>query len=271
MGSTVNELTGANRKARRAASRAARAQEAAAGQLRADVMDIAKLSPQQIAQEEQVLQKQNASLQRQERLIASIDPAILEASQQALKLLKGEESSALAPLRNRRQRQRQQLLDTLRQQLGPGAETSSAGQQALQKFDAETADVMAGRQQATLGSLFGMASQGAGLRQGLQGGIGLLAGMSQASQNRNLDQARLLSGVGQGQVQTAGSRFTGDLIRAQQLQGLGMDFSRAAGQAVGAFATASGGGMGNVVGESGSLSGAFGRMFGTGGPMEEQV
>lgn len=271
MGSVINEVTGANRKARRAASRSARAQERAAGQLRKDVMGLTELTPQQIAQEEQVLQQQNASLQRQERLIASIDPAILEASSQALKLLRGEESSALAPLRNRRKRQRQQLLDTLRQQLGPGAETSSAGQQALQKFDAETADVLAGRQQATLGSLFGMAAQGSGLRQGMQGGINTLANMSQFGQNRNMSRASLLASVGQGQVQTAGSRFTGDLIRAQQLQGLGMDFSRAAGQVAGAFASAGPGGLSNIAGEGGSLSGAFGRMFGTGGPMDEQV
>lgn len=270
----MGEISGANKRARRAASRAARAQQAAAGQLRQDVEGLMEATPQQLAAEEQALGVQSKNLEKQERLISSLDPAILQASEQALSILKGEESQFLAPVRAQRQRQRQRLLDTLRQQLGPGAETSSAGQQALQKFDLETSDILAGRQESSLSQLFGMAGQGTGLRSQISQGAGALASMSGAQQDRGLGRARILGNIGQGEVQTAGARFTGDLIRAQQLQQLGGDLSKAfgagAGMLVGGLA---GGPQGAQAGASfgSQLFGGGALSFGGGGGAQPDI
>ena len=110
-------------------------------------------STQELEQMAQQIELQNRAILRQEKLLAAIDPTILEAGAQALKLLRGEESRTLAPLRAERERQRQTLLNKLRKQLGTGAESSTTGLEALNRFDSETAGLMADKQQAVLGDL----------------------------------------------------------------------------------------------------------------------
>jgi hypothetical protein len=158
---------------------------------------------------------QEKNLARQEELAAQIDPAIIEASQQALRLLKGEQSSALAPLQRQRDQQRQTLLNTLREQLGPGAETSTAGMQALTRFDSETSNLMAGGQQQALGNLGSLMGQfrAAGpdiLREA--SGLGSLASGRYGVQQQT---SQGLLGARSGLFQTAGAQYTGEMIRAQ--------------------------------------------------------
>lgn len=149
-------------KAAKAAQRAAQERMAYAKQNYNTVNDIlGKASVESLSQYDRALQFQEKNVARQEQMIAQIDPTIIEASQQALKLLRGEESSTLTPIKNQRNLQRQKLLNQLREQLGPGAETSTAGIQALTRFDSETNNLMAGQQQSALqglGNTFGQFS-----------------------------------------------------------------------------------------------------------------
>ena len=261
MGSIVGEVTGANRSAARAAHGSAMAQQRAAGQLNKEIKgrvdSSLEMSPEELASQGQALDTQSRNLEKQEKLVGALDPAILEASQQALSILRGEESGILAPVRAQRQRQRQQLLDTLRNQLGPGAETSSAGQQALQKFDMETTDVLAGRQQSSLSQLFGLAQGGMGSRQALGQQSSLLNSMGGQNFGQRaglgMQGAGILAGTGQNVVNSAGARFTGDMIRAQQIQGIGNDVMQLGGAAIGGMAA--GGTLGSLGGLLGGTSG----------------
>lgn len=186
-------------------------------------------SPQELAALTQALDQQGQNLQRQSDLFASIDPAIMEASQQAFQLLQGQDAKSLAPLKASRERQRKQLVDRLREQLGPGAETSTAGMQALNQFDQQSSDQLFQAQESSMGNLFGMASQGAQNRSSLNQGAQTLGGLSMgATQGR---QAGLQGGFAnlinaqQGLAAGAGSQFVGaqvkgaaDLASANQRQ-----------------------------------------------------
>lgn len=174
-----------------------------------------------IASYERDIKNQERNLARQEQLISQIDPTIIEASQQALRLLKGEESSTLAPLKAQRDRQRQKLLASLREQLGPGAETSTAGIQALNRFDAETSSIYGGAQQQALQGLGGLATQFTATRPDIGREIGLLSGFGQGQFNTRLQQANALSGSQQGLMQTAGAQYTADVLRGQQQAAFG--------------------------------------------------
>ena len=245
---TVGELTGSNRAAD-AAGRAAQAQQGAQGlavdfareglanartrqgsidrldsqnvrtsqnQLRS-VSSLANRainaanSPQELRALTQALDTQQRALGRQMELFESIDPAVMAASEQALQLLQGEEARALAPIRQERETQRQALVDRLREQLGPGAETSTAGIQALNRFDQETSQVMAGAQQQSLSQLFGIASAGAQGRSALNEGTQGVAGIGQAFGNAAARQATTRLGA-LGNVQGA----MGNVLSAQQ-------------------------------------------------------
>lgn len=208
-----------------------------------------------LANYDKALKAQEGNLSRQEQLVKQIDPTIIEASQQALKLLRGEQSSTLAPLQNQRNMQRQKLVNSLREQLGPGAETSSAGQQALTRFDSESANIFSGAQQQAiqnLGSTFGQFSSGRPdiLRQSM--------GLGQIGQSRadlSFGQANALQRFGQPLLQSAGAQYTADALKGKQQASFGNSLMGAGMQGLGAqFA---GGGM------SGGFD--FGSLFGGGG------
>lgn len=217
--------------ASKAAKRAAKAQEKTAraelkfakeSQERA--IEAAK-SPEEFAQLQQAQQFQNRQLQRQEKLIKSLDPAILEAATQATQLLRGEEAKSLQPVRDQRARQRQQLVNQLREQLGPGAETSSVGQQALQRFDQGTSSQLAGLQQQSLNQLFTIGSfeSGRGSRT-LRDTLGVAQGFGDIAR-RNVGAITgsqgAISQAGAQAVGAAGSQFVGAQLAGQSQAALG--------------------------------------------------
>ena len=188
---------------------------------------------------------QERNIARQERLLQSIDPAILEASQQALALLRGEESKTLKPLREERQRQRAQLVNQLRAQLGPGAETSTAGIQALNQFDQQSSLGLAQAQQAGLQAVGQTAATFSGLSPQLGQSFATLAGLGQArgGVNQRLANTRLNAlqpqlQVGLARADAAGARFVGQQVRGagriQQGQQLLQAAAGGAGAALGA-------------------------------------
>lgn len=173
--------------------------------------------------------RQEKNLARQEQLISQLDPTIIEASQQALRLLRGEQSSTLGPLKAQRDRQRQKLLNTLREQLGPGAETSTAGIQALTRFDAETDTLFAGAQQDMLKTLGGVGAQFTSQRPDMLREIMGLSSFGQGKTDLGYKQgafglqvADAINRAYDPHVQTAGAEFTGDVIRGQQNRATGM-------------------------------------------------
>lgn len=170
---------------------------------------------QSMAQMDQALQMQEKELGRQEQMIASIDPAIIEASQQALKLMRGEQSSTLQPLTQQRNMQRQKLLNQLREQLGPGAETSTAGIQALNRFDAETSNVFSNAQQQALQNLGGTAAQFSSLRPQYGQGVQSFGNLAINRSGIARDQAQTLNQAWAPVTGTAGAQFT-----RQQMQGM---------------------------------------------------
>ena len=162
---------------------------------------------------EQSLGSQRRQLARQEEVLAASNPELI-------KLIQGQESSTLAPLRNQRNQQRQALLNRLRSQLGPGAETSTAGIQALNQFDMQTDTILSQSQQSSIGQLFGV-SQGfeglAGQSLGRAGSFGQqFGGAATLFGNRSSRISNAESGTGSQIVGLAGAEFVGDLVTAQQ-------------------------------------------------------
>jgi hypothetical protein len=128
--------------------------------------------PQEIAALERSIRDQETVIERERKLIEAVDPALIEAGKQAYDMLKGKETELLGPVRRQRDRQRQVLTETLRRQLGPGFETSSAGMEAMSRFDAETNDHLAAVQQDAVGRMLGVAQNAAQMgRAGEQQGI----------------------------------------------------------------------------------------------------
>lgn len=186
--------------------------------LQNQVMNEAKqYSIQELNALDQSLGVQQRNIAQQEKLMASIDPTLMEASQQALKLLRGERVDSLTGANSARTQQRQQLQNSLRAQgFGDG---SSAALNALQKFDLGTAGMEQQQLQALLGTTLNS-------RVDLGASAGQLAGLGQAyggigSRNANLlagiGNTRLgaLSGAGQGLINSAGAQYTGATLRGQ--------------------------------------------------------
>lgn len=201
---------------------------------------------------------QEKNLARQEQLISQLDPTIIEASQQALKLLRGEESSTLAPLKRQRDQQRQKLLNSLREQLGPGAETSTAGIQALTRFDSETDSLFSGAQQQALQGLGSLSSQFTSQRPDMlreisglsnfgQQQYGLRANSAQFNLNAQSNLASMLSNARAGVQQTAGAGNVANLLQGQQQYAFGNQLIGAGLQAgTGALTSGMGGGGGKA-------------------------
>ena len=224
-----------------AAQGAAGAQADMAGQMRRDILGevdlqrretlpLADATPMELAALSRSYDASSRQLDREERLMAAIDPALMEASKQALGLLRGDNAAANNPLMQQRQSQRAQLLDSLRSQYGPGAENTSIGQRALQQFDMESNSMFQQNQQNSLAQMFGIAGTDIGGRN--QRAISGLQAVGQgysALQERKLSSALnlggmkigALSGTSQQMIDAAGAPFVGQAMQGQGLASLG--------------------------------------------------
>ena len=219
-----------------------------------EAMDLAAATPQELAALDRAYSSAESALTREEKLVAAIDPSIMEASKQALSLLKGETADINKPLTAMRTMQRQKLVDQLREQYGPGAETSSLGQKVLQNFDLQSDALFQQNQQNTLGQVFGIASTDLGGR--LTRGQAAIQQVGQgysALQQRQLNAklqagGNLVSALGGASgpvIQAAGAPYVGDALKAQSqgqianlaATGLGYYFGGPAGAAVANQAT----------------------------------
>lgn len=169
------------------------------------------------------------AIARQEELLKAVDPALIEAGQQALGLLRGEDAKSLEPVKRQRTRQRQLLENQLREQLGSGFSTSSAGFEALNRFDEQSADVLAGAQERTLNQLLGTARAVRPSQSELVG----LAGAPLAAQ-QNIAQRRVGAILGTPTVGTAGGEHVGAFAGAQNTQNIFSGIAGLAGNVIGA-------------------------------------
>lgn len=198
------------------------------------------------------LEMQMKQIQKDESLLDSVDPALKEAGKQAYEMLQGKEAAVLGPLRNERARQRQSLQSTLRDQLGPGYETSSAGIEALGRFDQQTAAITSEAQQNTLG---GLLSLSAGVRPDVAGKTArayssagdLLSSAITAGQNSATRKVNAFTQVPmnyQNIINTATAPYVGDYARAQNLGNIFSRVTQLGGMALGAGL--GGGGIGGA-------------------------
>lgn len=225
--------------------------EAQAKQQQSDrglALKFAEATPEELAQLNRAIAVNEQDITRKEKLLASADPALIEAGTQALALLRGEEAKTLAPLRNQFQKQESELRNKLAAQLGSGYETSTAGIQALDALRNSQAGQLAQAQENTLGKLLGVAqnvsSQGFGNTVSNTATLGQLFGDIQK---------RKLAALQVSPIDTAGSQFVGDLQRARvgaRIPKKGAELIGtiigAAGGLPGAGGATGGGGAGNV-------------------------
>lgn len=169
-------------------------------------------SAQEIAMIDSQIQQKDITIGRERKLIEAVDPTLIEAGKQAFQLLQGKDAEILGPIQRQRARQKQNLQEQLRRNLGPGYETSSAGIEALGKFDAETSNISATAQQNAVGMLLGSTQQTAGMARagenaGNQMGFQALAAQ-QNIQSRQLSAANgmvgAITGTSSGIVNSAG-------------------------------------------------------------------
>jgi len=260
-----------------AAGKAAKAQRREAERMRAMVlaqgkenqdkaMALAAATPEELA----VMTRANASavsaLDREEKMLAAIDPAVMEASQQALKLLRGESAGTTQALMNQRNTQRQSLLNSLRAQYGPAADTSSIGQRALQQFDMETNTMMANANSNAFNQVFGAATADVGgrarmanaqLQQVGQGWSALQDRVLNTQLNTGNATLAALSGTSASMIQSAGYNQVGSQILASGISSIGQGIMGAGASRAGGAAqkptkepnyngtTQAGGGYGN--------------------------
>jgi len=175
----------------------------------ADVSSLADLTPAQMAQHGQALQAASKNLMQRQKLLDSVDPALMEASKQVLNLLQGGDSAS-TPVRAS---QRAQLINQLRAQYGPGAENTSLGQRMLQQFDMGTLD----RRSQDLGTLMGVGQYGQQLAAGVDQGIGSLGAaqsqlMGAQTQGANTVLGAMM-GTNQNVLNAAGASEVGNQIK----------------------------------------------------------
>jgi hypothetical protein len=209
-----------NQQAAQAQGKAAEAQLAEARATRAAATSAAAPTTGELRALSDQLDYQQRAVGRQEKLLDSIDPALLESGRQALALLRGEESNTLAPLRAERDRQRQALVNSLIAREGAGALTSSAGIEALNRFDQQTSATLAGQQQSTLGDLLRVAQASRPDPYGAVQSSALVA-QTQAQPGN-----RMVSAINATPItQYAGAPFLQSALQGQNLAGIGKSFN----------------------------------------------
>lgn len=202
-------------------------------------------SPAQQASLDKAMAAQTQDLARQQQLVNNINPALLDAGKQMQQLLQGQAAPVLQNLQNQRQLQRQNMLDTLRQQMGPGAETSSLGQHEMMKFDSETSNILNGAQQSYLNEVSGLALGGnATLSQSIGSATNNLGKLADSYGQIGLNKANIITGTqaqmaapNQALINTAGSAGQAQAMQGQMLGNLGSSLMQGAAM-YGAFSNA---------------------------------
>lgn len=184
-------------------------------------MEELGLMAQQLNQSNAALRYQEDALRRTESILNTIDPTIMESSRQLLGLLRGETTEYLSPVERERARGRTNLSSALREEMGEGYASSTAGQAALSRYDVTTGDVLLKGREAALGLMGNIASQGVANRGSLgQQNINTMqsAGslLSQSLSSRfNVREQQRASILGTSMTPYAGAQYVGGAIQGQ--------------------------------------------------------
>jgi hypothetical protein len=216
----------------RAAENAARAQLGEERRMREEATAVAEPTPEEIAQLNRTIEINEQDIKNKQRILDSVDPAIIEAGKQAAQLLRGEEAASLDPIRKQREKQELKLRETLRQRLGSGYETTSAGIEALRSFETETGMLMTQAQDQAIGRLLGTSISAKQLSN-----LGSNAAMSGNIANLfGGIQSRRTNAIMGTPIESTGDLFLGERIRGQAQQAA----SGALGQGISSGATLGG-------------------------------
>lgn len=177
---------------------------------RALALKYAEPSPEELAQLNRGIALNEAEVARKEKILASSDPAVIEAGQQALKLLRGEEAKTLGPLKSNIAKQESALREKLLAQLGSGYENTTAGIQALNAFNEQANNALSAAQQNSLGQLLGVA-QDSSARYGTESNAKTAGGLASLFGNIN---NRRISAITGAPITNAGAPFVGDIAGA---------------------------------------------------------
>jgi hypothetical protein len=185
---------------------------------RAEALKYAAPDPNELKAIYKSVDSTNALIARNNRILDSVDPALIEAGQQALNLMQGSDAKILTPIRRERDRQRQMLRARLSEQMGGGFEQSSAGQRALQEFDNQTSLMLEDAQMNALSTMLGT-SQNA--RQMANPAIGAQASQNNANLFGNIATRKTNAAIGTGTAQYAGAEHVGGVAMANALGNMG--------------------------------------------------
>jgi hypothetical protein len=123
------------------------------------------------ADKESALSANLASINKQQSFLDAMDPQVKAAGSNLYNLLTGKSAEILKPIQTQLNFQRQGMMDQLASQMGPGFMTSSAGIEAMTKFDAQASLALNSAQMnaiSTVGQQYGQLS---GLQQQGQNAI----------------------------------------------------------------------------------------------------
>lgn len=214
-----------------AQAQAAQAQLDFAKQSRAEAINAAQPTTAELTSLGKQIDYQSKAVDQQQQLLNSIDPALMEAGHQALALLRGQESTTLAPLRAERERQRAALANRLIASQGGGAELGTAGQEALNRFDAQTAQVQSQQQQATLGDLL---RTSASVRPDPYQAVAAQGQISNTESNLQTRQINANLSSATPVYQSSGAPFVQQALQGQNLSAIGAGFNQTAATLAGA-------------------------------------
>lgn len=260
-GTFRNNVFGTTDQANAAQNAALAQQRTAADQQRAatgyatqygnDLNSLAAMTPQEMQAYNQHLRSATLQVQQQQKVIDAIDPSIMEASKQVLNVLRGGQTGMGNAMGDQRNAQRAQIVNSLRAQYGPGAESSSIGMRTLQSFDRDTASMGAQAQGNTLANLMGVVQNRPNLNSGL-------SALTQSGQNFGGVQNRMLgareqggnaylgalTGTNQAVLNSAGADQTKDIIESGAQRAVWDNWSQSSfkfGESFGGFGMGSGG------------------------------
>lgn len=236
IGNVVGGIMGADANAKIAD---AKAKQAAAD--RTQAMQLAAPTAQEIQgiadriQSQQRYQAvQEAGLERDQKILSTLDPALITAGKQANNLMNGQQAAILAPMKQQQDFQRNQLKQKLAAQLGPGFETSSAGQAALQSFDMQASMQTQQAQMSALNQVSQFLGFNTGARtamigeerQGFRTGADMSAQTLGIQSNIQERQIHALTATSQAMQESAGSEHAGYAGAAKVVSGIGSSLNQ---------------------------------------------
>jgi len=164
------------------------------------------------------------TLYRTQSMLQAINPNIMEAANQQYSLMTGGDSAALHPLQAQQDRQLQQLHNTLRQQMGSGYMSTTAGQAAIANFQTQANEAMTQARTGMMGQMGAIGSNAAGTAATVSGTLNAQGGLLSSMGNEYMGQQRAIAGqqisalTGSSTTPYTGANYMGSILNARSGQ-----------------------------------------------------